>query len=99
MHPCCAETESIVWIVKDKRAVSFTSKLRATGQLFWAGVDADNFRDVHKLEDGKRYSGHLFESVLTEPDRIVYTKARWATFAAKELEDWPGDIRLIHIRE
>jgi len=78
--------------------VSFTSKLRSTGQLFWAAVDADTFRDVHKLEDGKRYSGHLFESVLTEPDRVVYTEARWATFAAQELEDWPGDIRLIHLR-
>ena len=79
--------------------MSFTSKLRTTGQLFWAAIDADNFRDAHKLEDGKRYSGHLFESVLTQPDRVVYNEARWATFAAKDLEDWPGDIRLIHIRE
>ena len=78
--------------------MSFTAKLRASGQLFWAAVDADTFRDAHQLEDGKRYSGHLFESVLTEPDRVVYTEARWATLTAAELEDWPGDIRLIHVR-
>jgi hypothetical protein len=78
--------------------VSFTARLRATGQLFWAAVDADTFRDALKFEDGKRYSGHLFESVLTELDRVVYTEARWATFTAQELEDWPGNIRLIHIR-
>jgi hypothetical protein len=78
--------------------VSFTARLRATGQLFWGAVDAETFRDAHKLEDGRRYSGHLFESVLTERERVVYTEARWATFTAQELEDWPGDIRLIHIR-
>lgn len=78
--------------------MSFTTKLRSTGQLFGAAVDADTYRDAYRLEDGKRYSGHLFDSVVTEPERVVYTEARWATFTATELEDWPGDIRLIHVR-
>ncbi len=80
-------------------AVSFTAKLRSTGQLFGRPVDAETFRDAHRLEDGKRYSGHLFQSVLTEPNHVVYTEANWATLAAGELEDWPGDIRLIHVRK
>jgi len=78
--------------------VSFTTKVLSTGQLFWAAIDAETFRDAHRLEDGKRYSGHLFQSVLTEHNRVVYTEATWATFPAGELEDWPGDIRLLHVR-
>ena len=34
----------------------------------------------------------------TTGKRVVYTEARWATLTAAELEDWPGDIRLIHVR-
>lgn len=81
-----------------RKAVSFTAKVRVTGQLFWAAIDGETYRDAHRLEEGKRYSGHLFQSVVTEPNLVAYTEARWATFAAVELEDWPGDIRLIHVR-
>jgi len=77
--------------------MSFTAKVRSTGQLFWAATVDGLSRDAHRLEPGKEYSGHLFDAVRTQPDRVEYTEAKWATFKSGELDDWPGDIRLVHL--
>jgi len=77
--------------------MSFTAKVRSTGQLFWVATEEGPTRDAHLLEPGKQYAGHLFDAVRTQPDRVEYTETKWATFAADDLEDWPGDIRLVHI--
>lgn len=54
------------------RSISPSTACAATGQPFWAAVDTDSSHDAHNLEEGKRFSGHLFESVLTEPDRTAW---------------------------
>lgn len=78
----------------------FTTKIRATGQLFMATNEVDEEgilgRDAHELRQGKRYGGHLFldSNPLASP-WVEFSEAKWAVFRAEELEDFPAELRLI----
>jgi len=75
--------------------MSFTAKVKATGQLFQAttvfGTDGTLGRDAYELHNGESYAGHLFVgpqvSESAELAEFEFTKADWATFKAEELEN------------
>jgi hypothetical protein len=84
--------------------MSFTTKVRATGELFDVttdlGTDEKTFRDAHPpLEPTKLYSGHLFVGSLVGSSQYVeYSEAKTATFHGSELDEEYGDIRLAPVR-
>jgi hypothetical protein len=74
--------------------MSFTAKVKKTGQVFQATNEWDEGliigRDAHQLTPGKAYGGHLFHTheLKESPDlvELVYSGVEWATFRANELE-------------
>lgn len=82
--------------------MSITTKVRKTGQLFqatneWEEPDGILGRDAHRLEQGKRYAGHLFDAYVVPGATVIeFSKAEWATFAADELEELNFDS--LHVR-
>ncbi len=83
--------------------MSFTAKVRKTGQVFNATNEwnSDGFfgRDAHELLDGKIYGGHLFHTHQLRESadmvELIFTGIEWATFKAEELQEFAvGRIRL-----
>jgi hypothetical protein len=80
-------------VQKERRNfMSFTTKVKATGQYFMATTEITEGqpeRDAHELRLGRSYSGHLFRVQTPQEftDRIrLKTPVEWATFTAEELE-------------
>jgi hypothetical protein len=81
----------------------FTAKIKKTGEIFMAtnelSPDGVWSHDAHELEQGKTYVGHLLaDSSLGSTSVVEFSKAKWAQFAANELERVPQDLRLRQIR-
>jgi hypothetical protein len=78
-----------------------TTKVKADGRFFLAsidrGVDGNDFRDAHPpLERGKSYWGHLLDgSDVHQSQWVEYGASDSATFKGDELEELPGEFRLI----
>lgn len=72
----------------------FTARVKADGRFFMGAIEIPAYRDVHKLEPGKRYQGHVLDSMPTETQYVEFNRATWAEFSSEELEDLPGDYRL-----
>jgi hypothetical protein len=56
----------------------------------------DHRRDAYALEPGKRYLGHVLDTVPTRTHSVELKNATWEEFNSEELEDLPGDFRLTH---
>lgn len=85
--------------------MSFTAKVKATGQLFDVttdlGQDGALYRDAHRpLQKGTLYAGHLFDAFpKSGSDLVKFSKAEWAIFCEDELEDFPVTrLRLLRRR-
>lgn len=78
-----------------------TTKVKADGRFFLAsidkGVDGKDFRDAHPPLDPKKiYWGHLLEgSAVHQSPWIEYEEVGSADFKGDELEDAPGEFRLV----
>jgi hypothetical protein len=75
----------------------FTARVIADGRFFMGDTDTETGRDAHKLEAGKTYAGNVLDSMPTETQYIEFSRASRATFRSSELEELPGDFRLIHV--
>lgn len=79
-----------------------TTKVRSDGRFFLAsidkGMDGQGFRDAHPpLEKNHVYWGHfLADSVVGESPWIEYSARESAEFRGDELEELPGEFRLIN---
>lgn len=73
----------------------FTARVKADGRFFIASIVVPVNRDAHKLEPGKQYQGHVLDSMPTQTHYVEFSKATWETFSSAELEELPGDYRLI----
>jgi hypothetical protein len=82
-----------------------TTKVKADGRLFLASVDrgsdGTDFRDaLSPLERDKMYWGHLFEgSLVGQTQYVEYSEVESAEFKGDELEELPGDFRLVPFRD
>jgi hypothetical protein len=80
--------------------MSFTAKVKQTGRIFEALDELDKNGiirafDAQKLEDGKLYSGYLYDTDATsEPAKFRYRSRATATFKADELELLPLPVLL-----
>jgi hypothetical protein len=80
-----------------------TTKVKADGRFFMAsidrGTDGQQFRDAHPpLEKGKVYWGHLFDgSMVGQSPWVEYGTAEGAIFKGDELEELPGEFRLVMV--
>ncbi len=79
--------------------MSFTAKVKTTGQLFMATNEINDDalgKDAHKLEAGKRYAGHIFlDSRPLASPWVEFSQAEWGIFSSEELEDFYAELRLI----
>jgi hypothetical protein len=75
----------------------FTAKVIADGRLFMGQLEKGTWRDAYMLEPEKEYYGLVFDSTPTRTPYIEYSNAEPAFFKSEELEDVPGDLRLIPI--
>jgi hypothetical protein len=81
-----------------------TTKVKADGRFFLAsidlGEDGKGFRDAHPpLEGNKTYWGHLFtDSLVGQTQYVEYSEVEAATFKGDELEELPGEFRLVGVR-
>ena len=81
-----------------------TTKVKRDGRFFLAsidrGVDGLAFRDAHPpLEDDKIYWGHLLDgSTVGQSSWVEYSARESATFKGDQLEELPGEFRLIPVR-
>lgn len=71
--------------------MSFTAKVEKTGKIFEATdeLDENGIRtfDAQTKEDGKSYSGYLYDAEPTnDPSKFRYKSRTEATFGADELE-------------
>ena len=76
----------------------FTARVKADSRFFMGDTDIETGRDAHKLEAGKTYSGNVIDSMPTETHYIEFSRAKRATFRSDELEELPGNYRLIPVR-
>jgi len=72
----------------------FTARIKADGRFFIGAIEVPAQRDAHKLEPGKRYQGHVLDSMPTQTQYVEFNHATWGEFSSVELEDLPGDFRL-----
>jgi hypothetical protein len=83
--------------------MSFTAKVKSTGQLFQAtnqirsgGLVEDAPR---RIEQNRSYAGHLFDAYPGDSPMVKFSKAAWAIFRSDELEQFDVDyLRLIRVR-
>lgn len=83
--------------------MSFTTKVKATGQLFnvttEVGKNHDMYRDAHApLRTDTVYAGHLIDAYPGSSPFIEFSTADWAVFGGEELEEFYTDLRLLPIR-
>lgn len=71
----------------------FNAKVKATGELFEATSEENSSSNVHEREEGRSYSGFLYEGHFDPPkanDGVTVFKCtkerKQATFSADELE-------------
>jgi hypothetical protein len=76
--------------------VMFTAKVKVDGRFFIGAIEVAAHRDAYALESGKRYQGHVLDSVPTHTHYVELNNATWEEFNSEELEDLPGDFRLSH---
>jgi hypothetical protein len=76
----------------------FTAKVIADGRFFMGQMEKDTLRDAHQIEAGKKYYGLVFDHIMGDTQYIEYSECEPATFDASELEDLPGEFRLLAIR-
>ena len=75
----------------------FTAKVKADGRFFIGAIEvAPHHRDAYTLQPGKRYLGHVLDTVPTRTHSVELKNATWEEFNSEELEDLPGDFRLTH---
>jgi hypothetical protein len=85
--------------------MSFTTKVRKTGELFDAttdlGTDQKSYRDAHSpLDPQKIYAGHLFSGTAPLKARLVkYDEVSFAVFHGEELEEFFAAVTLVPFRE
>ncbi len=88
--------------------MSFTAKIKATGEFFQATTDLgaakDVYRDAHlPILPDTYYLGHLFTGTQIEPiqdlglTKIQYKTVTSGTFRGIELEYLPEEIRLLPV--
>ena len=82
--------------------MSFTAKVKVTGQLFQAttdlGTDKELYRDAHALENDHFYAGHLFDAYPGNSPWVEFSEATWGVFRGDELQDFPAEMRLVPVR-
>lgn len=83
--------------------VSFTTKVKKTGQLFDAttdlGTNGELYRDAQSpLQQDRLYAGHLFDAYPGNSPWVEFSKAEWASFRGDELEEFAASLRLIPVR-
>jgi hypothetical protein len=76
----------------------FTARVIADGRFFMGDTDIETGRDAHSIEAGKTYSGNVLDSIPTETQYVEFSKSSRATFHSSELEELPGNYRLIPVR-
>ena len=76
----------------------FTAKVISDGRLFMAQIEEGTSRDALNLEKGKTYYGLVFDSGPTQTQYVEYSEAKPALFKGIDLENTPGDFRLILLR-
>jgi hypothetical protein len=76
----------------------FTARVIADGQFFMGDTDVATGRDAHRLEAGKTYAGNVLDSIPTETQFVEFSKASRATFHSSQLEELPGEYRLVPVR-
>jgi hypothetical protein len=80
-----------------------TTKVKADGRFFLAsidrGVDEQLFRDAHPpLENDKFYWGHLLDgSTVGQSPWVEYSYCESATFRGDQLDELPGEFRLVKV--
>jgi hypothetical protein len=65
----------------------FTARVIADGKFFIGAIEVGKSCDAYKLEQGKKYSGHVLDNMPTNTHYVEFSKAAWGTFDADELED------------
>jgi hypothetical protein len=81
--------------------MGFTAKVIATGEFFWAtadlGAEKERFRDTQlPLDKTIYYMGNLLPgSLVGNSFYVEFSDVETATFHGSELEEVPGDIRLM----
>jgi hypothetical protein len=83
--------------------MSFTTKVKSTGQLFDATGETGEDGILHDatppLRSGTKYSGHLLEGAYPgNSPWVEFSTAVWAVFEGDELEEWPVEMRLVPFR-
>jgi hypothetical protein len=76
----------------------FTAKVKADGRFFLGSIELlpdDEERTALNLQPGKRYKGLVFDSMPTLTHYVEFNKCSLGEFSSKELEDLPGDYRLL----
>lgn len=82
--------------------MSFTTKVKETGQLFDAttdlGTDGELYRDAHSpLQQDRLYAGHLFDAYPVNSPWVEFSEAKWATFRGSQLEEFGVSLRLVPV--
>ncbi len=81
-----------------------TAKVKATRQMFLVGIDmgtdADpTWRDpVEPLQKDRWYAGNLLDGEVGQTHCVEYGVVEWGKFKGDELEELPGDYRLLNLR-
>lgn len=76
----------------------FTAKVIADGRFFMGQIEKSTFRDAQQLEKDKTYYGLVFDHIVGQTQYVEYSECESAIFNGDELEDLPGEFRLIAIR-
>lgn len=85
--------------------MSFTTKVKKTGELFDAttdlGPDRSIYRDAHSpLDPNTTYAGHLFVGAYPGNSPFVeFAEAEFTVFRGDELEEFYAELRLVPLRD
>jgi hypothetical protein len=80
------------------------AKVKATQQMFLVGIDMGTdanptWRDpASPLQNERWYAGNLLDGEVGETHYVQYSVVEWRRFKGDELEEVPGDHRLLPIR-
>jgi hypothetical protein len=82
--------------------MSFTAKVKDTGQLFLVAGEMGNDGILHDANPPLRpctlYSGNLLEAYPGNSPWVEFSSAVWAIVEGDKLEEFPVELRLVPVR-
>ena len=82
--------------------MSFTAKVKKTGQLFLAGgetgPDGILYDAFIPIRPDLKYSGNLIDRIPGNLPWVEFSTAEWAVFDSDEIEEFPVELRFLQLR-